>query len=562
MYQQFVRENNTQTRIIFYLLWIATMLLQAYHTELLADEAYYWKYAQNLDWGYFDHPPITAVFIKAGYALFQNELGVRLFFIISSALFIYLIEILTKPAKPVIFYLAIVCIGSFHFLGFLALPDMPLLFFTALFFYLYKQYIEDNKAIYALLLAITIALLLYSKYHGILIVFFTLLAYPAVMRRGSFWLIVIVSLLLFLPHVFWQYNNAFPSLKFHLSERSGTPYNVEFTLTYLLSVLLIFGPSVGVAIGWNAIRKRTNGLFNKVLFVNTIGILIFFFIMTFKGRTEGNWIAIALVPAFISGYQYCEQAKWFEKAVKTSAAISLPLILLVRLYAAWDFLPMLPKETKQRIHYTSAWAKDIQKIAGATPVAFMNSYQNAAWYEFYTGQPAISLNNRMGRKNQYSLWEYEGALQGKSVMLISNYETNFLDTFHTAKGVEEYMFIDNFRSASGITITPQTEEISVVADSIFNVPIRFSYEVYEPELNANGSYPASLHAMYFQEGKLIEYTQLDFEISNDKLNNENTYKINVPALSIKGEYDLYLDIQMGWLPHSINTSNPVQVSIR
>jgi hypothetical protein len=52
---------------LFYLLWLAVGIIQASNTELLDDEAYYWIFSQHLDWGYFDHPPMTALLIRAGY---------------------------------------------------------------------------------------------------------------------------------------------------------------------------------------------------------------------------------------------------------------------------------------------------------------------------------------------------------------------------------------------------------------------------------------------------------------------------------------------------------------
>ncbi|MEJ2584411.1 MAG: glycosyltransferase family 39 protein, partial [Robiginitalea sp.] len=53
-------------------------LIQAYSTQLIFDEAYYWYYAQNPAWGYFDHPPMVAWMIALGTWLVDNELGVRL----------------------------------------------------------------------------------------------------------------------------------------------------------------------------------------------------------------------------------------------------------------------------------------------------------------------------------------------------------------------------------------------------------------------------------------------------------------------------------------------------
>ena len=52
-------------------------LFQANFTELIYDEAYYWHYAKNLAWGYFDHPSMVALMIKIGGFLFEGELGVR-----------------------------------------------------------------------------------------------------------------------------------------------------------------------------------------------------------------------------------------------------------------------------------------------------------------------------------------------------------------------------------------------------------------------------------------------------------------------------------------------------
>lgn len=50
--------------------------IQASFTELLQDEAYYWYYAQKLEWGYFDHPPFVA-FLALASRLLKNELGLR-----------------------------------------------------------------------------------------------------------------------------------------------------------------------------------------------------------------------------------------------------------------------------------------------------------------------------------------------------------------------------------------------------------------------------------------------------------------------------------------------------
>ena len=74
--------SSTTTKLFVILLIILGLLnfIQAFATGLLFDEAYYWYYAQQLEWGYFDHPPMVA-WIIASSSYIQGELGVRLLFI-------------------------------------------------------------------------------------------------------------------------------------------------------------------------------------------------------------------------------------------------------------------------------------------------------------------------------------------------------------------------------------------------------------------------------------------------------------------------------------------------
>ena len=84
--------------ITLLLIWMLFNFVQAAFLELDPDEAYYWLYSRQLDWGYFDHPPAVALMIKAGYALFPSELGVRLgAVLLQAAGFVLLWDLLGRP---------------------------------------------------------------------------------------------------------------------------------------------------------------------------------------------------------------------------------------------------------------------------------------------------------------------------------------------------------------------------------------------------------------------------------------------------------------------------------
>src|SRR5687767_12737796 len=96
--------TEQQARVFFYAAWFLLGLLQAMFTELQDDEAYYWVYAQFLDWGYFDHPPMTALLIKAGSSVLDKELGVRMLPLILNTATIAITESLLENKNRKLFY--------------------------------------------------------------------------------------------------------------------------------------------------------------------------------------------------------------------------------------------------------------------------------------------------------------------------------------------------------------------------------------------------------------------------------------------------------------------------
>src|SRR6478735_8889000 len=123
--------------ILFFVVWTLLNFIQAGFTVLLNDEAYYWVYSNYLDWGYFDHPPMVALLIKAGYALFHNEFGVRFFTVLLNTFTLLILYRLLPRKNDQLFYTIAGSIALLQLGGFIAVPDMPLVFFVALFFLSY-----------------------------------------------------------------------------------------------------------------------------------------------------------------------------------------------------------------------------------------------------------------------------------------------------------------------------------------------------------------------------------------------------------------------------------------
>ncbi|WP_298714909.1 glycosyltransferase family 39 protein [Chitinophaga sp.] len=152
---RFFTKNQYKNTVLA--IWALLAIVQACFTELMDDEAYYWVYSRHLDWGYFDHPPMIALLIKAGYALFHNELGVRLGMVVLNVGTLILTDKLLSEKNNTVFYLLLACLGAMQLGGILAVPDIPLIFFAALYFYLYRNFLAAQNWKNTLLLGVGIS---------------------------------------------------------------------------------------------------------------------------------------------------------------------------------------------------------------------------------------------------------------------------------------------------------------------------------------------------------------------------------------------------------------------
>ena len=425
MMNQVLQSPNTdsgstrQLRLCFYAAWFLVSLVQAAGTELFDDEAYYWVYSRFLDWGYFDHPPMIAVLIKLGTAILPGELGLRFFIVLMGTATIALIEYLAKPKDMRLFFAIVLNMAVLQIGGIIAVPDIPLLFFTALFFICYQRYDEKNDFLSAIALAIVIALLLYSKYHGILIIFFTILSNPSILTRWKTLLVILLSVGLFMPHAIWQILHGLPSINYHLFERLSPPYKFSFTADYVLGQLLITGPLVGWLIIWAALKNRYATATEKAMYWSLIGTYTLFFLSSFRSRTEANWTILLMAPLVVLSYRYLSQNKNKARWIYRLLPYSIALVLLVRVYMILDIqaLKFMPKD---EFHKNREWAAVIKEKANGLPVVFTNSYQRASKYWFYVRDTSYSLNTYSYRRSNYNFWPMEEQLQGRRVMVFGS----------------------------------------------------------------------------------------------------------------------------------------------
>lgn len=439
------KENIAQFRLLLVLFTLFN-LLQAAFTGLLHDEAYYWVYSQNLDWGYFDHPPMVAIFIAADW-LWHHPLMTRLVAVLGMSLALWFVyHRVGKTWKPIPFFLVFLSLALLSSYSFLIVPDTPLILFSIAFFISLRSYVEQDSWKNAAWLMLWIALLFFSKYHAVLWVLFTLIAWPALFRRPSFYAVAIGAVALCLPHILWQVEHDFISLRFHLQDRSQAPYQLSYTTEYLLGQLLIIGP-LTFWFWFNRMSKPEKGnTWERILVFNFWGVLAFFFLMSFKGRVEANWTVMAHVPAFlllVSRPFHFEKRN--ERLFYKLSLVTVGILLVMRVSVMLPLNKWISLPTKSEFFAWKDWALEIQEKADGKPVVFASSYQRPSLYMYYTGDTAISHNSVHYRANQYDLWEYAQSIEGKEVLYVTrNQMENFDTDLFNADGQLWYKSLKNY----------------------------------------------------------------------------------------------------------------------
>jgi hypothetical protein len=263
---------------------------------------------------------------------------------------------------------------------------------------------------------------MYSKYHGGLLLVLVILSNLKLLKKPRFYLAAFMALLLFVPHLFWQYSNGFPSVRYHLVERVSA-FNFRHVPDYLGTQFLFNNPLILTVLIWIMIKVRSKNLLEKALYYTIIGFFGFFFISSFRYRVEPQWTALLCIPIIIILFNNISYKPQIRSYIKWVTIVLFPLFLFARTGAAFDYLPV--SFLKKEFHNKKQWSKDISSLAGNRPVVFTNSYQRPAVYTFYTGKFAYSLDNLSYRKTQYDLWNFEEQVHGKEVLYVPHFFTDY-----------------------------------------------------------------------------------------------------------------------------------------
>lgn len=282
-------------------------------SNLLVEEAYYWNYAQHLDFGYLDHPPMVALLIKLSTIVFgTNEFGVRFTTLLCwliAGVYSYRLTELIVPKQGRTAWLLLAMLPFFFVQSLIITPDQPLIAcWSAALYYLYQSVVNDQKnAWYGVGIAVGLGML--SKYSIGLLGLSTLI-YIGMVPRARGWLLrkepyvaLLIVCLLFTPVLYWNATHAWVSFIFQSTRRLQAKF--QFTLHHFFGVILLFLTPAGlIALGklWRPNADETAQLSyetRRFLQVFTLVPLAVFAWFSLSHPIKFNWtgpVFLAIIP--------------------------------------------------------------------------------------------------------------------------------------------------------------------------------------------------------------------------------------------------------------------------
>lgn len=426
-------------------------------SDLLVEEAYYWNYAQHLDFGYLDHPPMVALLIKLSTTLLGNtSLGIRITSIVCwliMAFFSFKLSNLIQrgSGRYCLFFLSML---PFFFLQSLVItPDQPLVAcWSAALYCLYRS-IVLNEAKYWYAVGVCLGLGMISKYTIALLGPATLL-YLGVVPSARQWfsrkepyIAVFIATLFFTPVLYWNATHDWASFVFQGSRRLESDF--YFSFHHFIGLLIVFLFPPGIWSLWRLMRGNLADVIGikqntkRFFQIYALAPLAVFALFSLRHPIKFDWIGpplLALIPwlAVVFVHKLNCMPNRIVRYWLIDAAISTPLYAIMIMTIAFGTPEVLNHmflrkfiDWRQLTQQFNDTALQIERESQVSPIfVSLETYNISSEFTFYQNDlahhgeiqkqfPIVGRHIFNMESLMYRYWADATDLSGKTLILIS-----------------------------------------------------------------------------------------------------------------------------------------------
>ncbi len=279
--------------------------------NLFGDEAQYWLWSKNIDFGYFSKPPFLSWVIRVYTEILGSSfvslklLPSFVYLLIAWSIYNLLLNSGLNKKDSFAGCLVFLFIPAVSFSSFIISTDLFLLLFWTLSLNELIKINNEQALKNFILLGIFLGLAFLSKYAAIyfVICLIVLILFDKKFRKIfldnllGFCLTFLCVFVIIVPNIIWNFNNDWITLQ-HTSDNANFG-NIEIDLIrgleFLLIQVLMLGPFIvlGGLFGfnkWNYIQK--------IFLIFSIPIILIVLIEAIIVRANANWAAPALISLF------------------------------------------------------------------------------------------------------------------------------------------------------------------------------------------------------------------------------------------------------------------------
>lgn len=294
---------------------LRALFLYTSDLDLFFDEAQYWSWSKNLDWGYYSKPPMIAWIIGTTTSICGNtesciRLGSPIIHMLTSIVIYAIGHQLYNQKIGVLSGLTYLTLPAVTLSASLASTDAALLLFWSLTIWAFIQALESENIKWWILIGICAGLGLLSKYTMLAILFSVLVLiiinkkFRFLLNSPNFWASCIIALILFSPNILWNAENHFVSFlhtKDNIDASGTSSLSLKTFLEFFGGQFGVFGPILfaTLLVIFCNIKKASKKHNHQFLLSFSLPLLAIVTLVSFISRAHANWAAPAYITATI-----------------------------------------------------------------------------------------------------------------------------------------------------------------------------------------------------------------------------------------------------------------------
>ena len=416
--------DQTSTVIAVVAVLFVVHMFAAARLELMFDEAYYRLWADHLAWGYYDHPPLVALWIRISTALFgTSEFGVRALGVIATTLGSLAIWLMArdlfagtrKAAQAVLIWNACPLIGVG---AIVVTPDTPLLFGWSTALWALCRVYRSGDWRWWLMVGVGAGLALEAKYTALFLGPGIALAMATIPRLKHWWTHPApyaggaIALALFAPNILWNARHDWETFAKQFGRVADAEWTLRFLVEFFGSQIGLLGPLTFVLVLaglWLAVRPSGDDEdeSRRLLAALAAPLLVYFTFHSLHDRVQGNWLA-PLYPVFaLIAADAAETTLPLQPGAATLIAfarrwtVPLGLALTAMIYVQAIYAPLTVPAQSDPTSQLAGWrdlARDLDSVVQREGAGYVltQGYALTGLLKIYgrEGLPVLQYNER------------------------------------------------------------------------------------------------------------------------------------------------------------------------